>query len=34
MSNTFHGVVPGKTRLMFDPKEQALDVKEGYKFLT
>ncbi len=26
--------VPGKTRLMFDSKEQALEVKEGYKFLT
>ncbi|HAX5176430.1 TPA: hypothetical protein OCY64_004960 [Escherichia coli] len=25
--------VPGKTRLMFDSKEQALEVKEGYKFL-
>ncbi|EDK2425585.1 hypothetical protein CIX21_21655 [Salmonella enterica] len=26
--------VPGKTRLMFESKEQALEVKEGYKFLT
>lgn len=26
--------VSGKTRLMFDSKEQALEVKEGYKFLT
>ena len=26
--------VPGKTRLMFDSKEQALEGKEGYKFLT
>ena len=25
--------VPGKTRLMFESKEQALEVKEGYKFL-
>ncbi|EOZ9503398.1 hypothetical protein ACQYG3_004794 [Escherichia coli] len=23
--------VPGKTRLMFESKEQALEVKEGYK---
>lgn len=26
--------VPGKTRLMFESKEQALEVKEGYKFLS
>ncbi|HFK9386252.1 TPA: hypothetical protein ACG2V4_004538 [Escherichia coli] len=26
--------VPGKTRLMFESKELALEVKEGYKFLT
>ncbi|HBM8825541.1 TPA: hypothetical protein L0V27_003893 [Escherichia coli] len=26
--------VPGKTRLMFESNEQALEVKEGYKFLT